>query len=415
LTSAPLDLGEVPADDILDALDLAPEGPSLAFLERLFHRFNARVPFETASKIVRNADVPDPAEKPRVPEVFWRDFLVSGTGGTCYPRVAAFDALVSRLGFATRKALGRVEKDFDHASLFVSLPEREWIADVGFPLPALLPAGGGEVETETATLSVSESGRGLSVRFLSGVPGGPRRLDIFRESVSEEEFLALWRKTFHPDSKFLKNVSLYRRDAHRVLTFSRGEARVDDLHSRTRIPLAVDRARRLAEIFGIAEEVLVRAFSIAGDPDPEIGDARITAYLSVEIEPRRAFQAIATAEGWRELMSGVADIVALQRTDAGWRARLAPPGVPDAGFEEEIALDSDRLALSIVRRYPDGAAASSGYRAESSEGETYLVREAILSGPREDLLKNDYARGRLAGTLAVDLLAWARLTGLGPE
>jgi hypothetical protein len=42
------------------------------------------------------------------------------------------------------------------------------------------------------------------------------------------------------------------------------------------------------------------------------------------------------------------------------------------------------------------------------EDETWLVREAVLSGAREDLLKNDSARGRMAGTLAVDLLAWSR-------
>lgn len=49
------------------------------------------------------------------------------------------------------------------------------------------------------------------------------------------------------------------------------------------------------------------------------------------------------------------------------------------------------------------------FRAEVRNGETWLVREAVLSGAREDLLVNDSARGRLAGTLAVDLLAWSRL------
>jgi hypothetical protein len=37
------------------------------------------------------------------------------------------------------------------------------------------------------------------------------------------------------------------------------------------------------------------------------------------------------------------------------------------------------------------------------------VREATLSGRRQDLLRNDSLRGRLAGALAVDLLAWARM------
>jgi arylamine N-acetyltransferase len=391
-------------EDVLDGLELSAEEPSHRYLERLFGRFNARVPFETASKILRDADVSNPAEKPRVPDVFWNDFLESGTGGTCYARVAAFDALISRLGFSTRKALGRVLADFDHAALFVALGQGEWIADVGFPLPALLPAGGGEVETEIAALSAAQTDRGIGVRFVSGVPEGPRRLEIFRDAVSDDEFAERWRKTFQPDSKFLTAVSVQRRDGPRVLTFACGEVRVDDLHSRTRIPLCGDRPRRLAEILGIDEEVLRRAFSRAGDPEPEIRDARITAYLSAETDPDRAFVPIASADGYRRLMEGVADV-----TGEGWRLRLSPPGTPAAGFEEEVTPDPDRRALEIRRRYDDGRIVSFSLRVELRDGVTYLVREVVLSGAREDLLVNDSARGRMAGTLAADLLGWARL------
>ncbi|HZI65130.1 MAG TPA: arylamine N-acetyltransferase [Thermoanaerobaculia bacterium] len=393
-------------EDVLDALELPREEPSHRYLERLFHRFNARVPFESASKILRDADVSDPAEKPRVPDVFWTGFLDEGTGGTCYARVAAFDALVSDLGFTTRKALGRVERDFDHAALVVATEVGEWIADVGFPLPALLPVGGGEVETEIAALSATETERGLIVRFLSGVPDGPRRLEIFRAPVSEDEYLTLWRKTFRPDSKFLRNVSLHRRDATRVMTFARGEVRIDDLHTRTRIPLVGDRPARLAELFDVDADVLRRALSITGDPDPESADARITAYLSVESPPDAAFAALGTPDGYRRLLEGVAEV-----TGEGWRLRLSPAGAPQAGFDEEITPDPEGRALDIRRRYADGREVRLAFRIEEREGATYLVREATLSGAREDLLRNDSARGRMAGTLAVDLLAWSRTLG----
>jgi arylamine N-acetyltransferase len=393
-------------EDVLDGLELSAEEPSHRYLERLFGRFNARVPFETASKILRDVDVFDPAEKPRVPDVFWSDFLESGTGGTCFARVAAFDALLSGLEFSTRKALGRVLFDFDHAALFVALDGGEWIADVGFPLPSLLPGGGGEVETEVAALSAAPTDRGIGVRFVSGVPEGPRRLEIFRDTVSDEQFAERWRKTFRPDSKFLSSVSIHRRDGPRVQTFARGEVRVDDLHSRTRIPLLGDRPRRLGEIFGIEEEILRKAFSLAGNPDPEIRDARITAYLSAETDPDRAFDPIATADGYRRLMEGVADV-----TGEGWRLRLSPPGTPAAGFEEVVMPDPARRALEIRRHYDDGRIVSLALRVELRDGITYLVREVVLSGAREDLLINDSARGRMAGTLAADLLGWARLIG----
>jgi N-hydroxyarylamine O-acetyltransferase len=391
-------------EDVLDGLELSAEEPSHRYLERLFGRFNARVPFETASKIVRDSNVPNPAEKPRVPDVFWSDFLESGTGGTCYARVAAFDALLSSLGFSTRKAFGRVLADFDHAALFVSLGGREWIADVGFPLPALLPAGGGEVETEIAALSAAETPRGIGVRFVSGVPEGPRRLEIFRDAVFDDDFLARWRKTFRPDSRFLTAVSVQRRDGPRVVTFAQGEVRIDDLHSRTRIPLFGDRPRRLAEVFGIDEEILRRAFSRVGNPDPGIRDARITAYLSVGTDPDIAFAALATPGGYRRLMEGVADVAG-----EGWTLHFSPPGTSEAGFEEEVTPDPDGRELAVRRRYADGRIVPFSLRVEVRDGVTYLVREVVLSGAREDLLVNDSARGRMAGTLAADLLGWARL------
>ena len=391
-------------DDVLDALELPREEPSHRYLERLFHRFNARVPFESASKILRNADVADPTEKPRVPDVFWSDFLESGTGGTCFARVAAFDALATDLGFATRKAFGKVEKDFDHAALVVTAEGKEWVADVGFPLPALIPVSGGEVETEIAELAATETERGLLIRFVSGVPDGPRKLEVFRAPVSEEEYLALWRKTFRADSRFLTNVSLFRLETARKVTFARGEVRVDDLHTRTRIPIAGDRPAKLAELFGVDVEVLRRALAITGDPDPESPDARITAYLSVEATPDEAFAALATPDSYRRLLEGVAEV-----TGEGWRLSLSPPGAPQAGFEEEVTPDPEERALAIRRRYADGREIRLSYRVEERDGVTYLVREAVLSGAREDLLKNDSARGRLAGTLAVDLLAWTRL------
>ena len=121
----------LPVDDILEALELPRAEPGAGYLERLFTRFNDRVPFETASKILRDREVADPADKPRWPEVFWADHLESGTGGTCFARVAAFGALLTDLKFPTRKLLGNVLSDFDHAASQawgVFLPERRYSA-----------------------------------------------------------------------------------------------------------------------------------------------------------------------------------------------------------------------------------------------------------------------------------------------
>src|SRR5262245_31665869 len=149
----------IPTDDILESLDLSRAEPGIGFLDALFRRFNAQVPFENATKILRDRDVADAAAKPRTPEIFWADHLELGSGGTCFARVAAFDALLTDLGFRTRKRLGRVERDFDHAGLLVesATPAGEVLADVGFPLPALIPPGVERLETALAELSIART------------------------------------------------------------------------------------------------------------------------------------------------------------------------------------------------------------------------------------------------------------------
>ena len=70
----------IPTDEILEALELPRSEPGIGYLQALFARFNERVPFESASKIVRNTAVDRLEEKSRTPEVFSSDHLESGAG-----------------------------------------------------------------------------------------------------------------------------------------------------------------------------------------------------------------------------------------------------------------------------------------------------------------------------------------------
>jgi arylamine N-acetyltransferase len=406
----------LPTDEILEALELPRSEPGIGYLQALFARFNERVPFESASKIVRNADVPRLEEKARTPDVFWSDYLAAGAGGTCFARVAAFEALLSELQFVSRFALGRVQADFDHAALRVALDGREWIADVGFPLQALLSGEAPEIEeieTPRGSLRVTPGARGRRVEILGGVPEGPRELEIFSAPVSEVEFLEKEKKTWRPDSKFLTSVVLHREKDGRAVSFASGEIRVDDRHSRTRLPLAAPRVPALEEQFGVSRELLQRAFAIAGDPEPEIASAEVDVYLEVDASAEAAFDTIATVEGYRGLMEGVARVVKEEPMGEGWRVRLTPPAAAgdepaqtqteSAAIDEEITPDRASLALRVRRGSRD-----SFYQAVERGGRTFLLRRLVLDGARPDLLRNDSLRGRFAGTLAVDLLAWAR-------
>jgi hypothetical protein len=398
----------IPVDEILDDLDLPGAEPGPGYLERLFLRFNDRVPFENASKIVRHAAVSDPAEKPRLPEIFWRDRLEFGSGGTCFERVRAFDALLAELGFRTRLALGRVQKDGDHAALIVDVAGQDWICDVGFPLPALLPARSGRVETGHGPLAVEATEAGWRVDFEGGVPLGIRGLDIFRDSVSPEAFDERWRASFGDAANFLSEVVLGRLFENRRVSFVRGAVRVDDLHSRTHLPLSAPRAPVLEELFGMDASVVASALSLAGDPEPVPPSAGIDVYLESPAPAAEAFDAVATPEGYGRLLEGVADTTTERTGPRSWRARLSAPGIGGpAGavvIEESVEADPESRTLSVRRK-----TGSSQFSVEERQGEPWLVRRASLDGPRTELLRNDSLRGRLAGALAVDLLAWARL------
>ena len=399
----------IPVEEILEALDLPAAPPGIGYLRTLFARFNARVPFESASKILRHAAVADADEKPRTPDVFWSEHIESGTGGTCFARAAAFDALLGALKFQRRLALGRVQSDFDHLALRVTLEGEEWIADVGFPLPALLRGVEEEIETPYGGLRVTPGARGWRVELLGGVPEGPRELEVFKAPVTSAEILHHWRRTFRPASRFLTGVALRREKEGRVVSFAGGEIRVDDLHSRTRVPLAAPRSAALEEQFGVERGLLERALAITGDPEPDLSDAEVSVYLETGASPGEAFDAIASPGGYRGLMEGVARVAGEEPAGKGWRLRLLPPATgeadpPGAAIEEEIIPDPEGRSLRVRR-----GSRESFYEALERGGRTFLVRRLRLDGPRPDLLRNDSLRGRFAGTLAVDLLAWARL------
>jgi hypothetical protein len=392
-------------DEILEDLELLRAAPGLGFLERVFLRFNERVPFENVSKIVRDAEVRELSEKPRRPEVFWREHLELGAGGTCFARVAAFEWLISELGFHARPVLGRVESDFDHAALLVALGAGEWICDVGFPLPALLPASPGEIETVSSTLAVSPTERGLRVDFRGAAPLGPAGLEIFTGRVPREEVDERWRQTFRSGSKFLSGVYARKTLPGRVLSFARGELRIDDRHSRARAPLPAPRPIRFAELFDLDRELVERAFAIAGDPEPEIRDPRIDVFLETACGPDEAYAAIGSSAGYSRLMKGVGSISVLEEDERSWRLRIGSGGELEArALEDRVAADGELRRLSVWR-----GSRESSFAVEVRNGRTFLIRGSRMTAPIEELLRNDSVRGRLAGTLALDLLAWARL------
>ena len=198
--------------------------------------------------------------------------------------------------------------------------------DVGFPLPAILPARPGRTATAQGELEVAATARGFRVIFLEGVPETPRQIEIHVAPVAQERFAVLWRQTSGQNSRLLGDVCLRRDLGNRVVSFAAGEVRVDDLHSRLCVPLPAPHEAALSELFGIDAAILSGAFAEVADVVGDAGEnARLTAYLETDAGPERAFAAIATQEGYRRLLAGVADVTVVQETPEGYRLALSAP------------------------------------------------------------------------------------------
>jgi len=282
------------------------------------------------------------------------------------------------------------------------------IADVGFPLPALLPAAPAFVETPTVALRVEPSPAGFEIAFEGGIPEGTRSISIFTDPVPAELYDRLWRETFRPGGPFVQEVSLRRDLGHRILSFARGEVRVDDLCSRLRVPVLGARPPALAALFDLDEELLARALALAGDPAPAAGHTTLTAFLESGASASSAYEAIGSPSGYRRLLEGVGRVDDLRETPGGFRLTLSAAPGEAAALDEDVSLDPVARRVAVVRRSAAGEQRSS-YRAVERGGKATLQREAVWPGAREELLRQDGLRGRLAGSLALDLLAWSRL------
>jgi N-hydroxyarylamine O-acetyltransferase len=199
----------------------APTSPDLAALTELMACHMQTVPFENLDVM---AGMPRPLSTNGVLQKIAADFR----GGFCYELNEAFRALLDHLGFAVHRIEARVWQPinqrfgapFDHLALVVSLPQGNFLVDVGFGdsnrSPMRLPAD--------RTRDVSGEYR------LAPLPEGYLRLsshsqDLYEMTLAEqplEAFAPMCR--YHqtsPESIFSKGLICTRATAMGRITVSR--------------------------------------------------------------------------------------------------------------------------------------------------------------------------------------------------
>jgi arylamine N-acetyltransferase len=194
---------------VLNHLGVEQEPPSLAALDRLVAAYVRRVPWESASRIVRRAEVEALHERPRWPETFWAEALAQGTGGTCFESNYAFFDLLRLLGYSAVLTINNMRDAIGcHTALVVSLEGAPYLVDVGLPLYIPIPLNPAQVtqrESLFHTYPVTPQG---SARFLVERDRHPRPdcFTLVGLPVTEADYRAATIADYDEDGLFLDRV-----------------------------------------------------------------------------------------------------------------------------------------------------------------------------------------------------------------
>src|SRR5512144_17491 len=113
-------------DQILAYLSCPRKPPSVRYLNRLIRAYIRRVPWESASRIVKRHTTPETIRCPRWPEEFWMEALSKGTGGTCFENNLAFFTLLNTLGFHGYLTINdMLDKRACHTAIIISLQRQK--------------------------------------------------------------------------------------------------------------------------------------------------------------------------------------------------------------------------------------------------------------------------------------------------
>jgi N-hydroxyarylamine O-acetyltransferase len=230
------------------------DAPALHTLRDLMTRHQQIVPFE-------NLDIVNGRAPPLCTAGVLDKVVVRRRGGFCYELNEAFGALLIHLGFSVRRIEARVWSEarqefgapFDHLALIVSLPEGEFLVDVGFGdnnrTPMRLPEDTLTDISGTYSLAptsdqlwrLSRAGRPLYVMALKDQP------------LSAFELMYRYHKS-SPESVFSKGLICTKATPSGRVTLSRDRLIIVAGGQRTET-LISDRAQVLKEHFDILDDL----------------------------------------------------------------------------------------------------------------------------------------------------------------
>lgn len=264
----PFTLDEQQVDAILAHLQVERHEPELAFLDALIDAYGRRVPWESASRIVRRDELGDPEACPRWPEHFWAEAQARGTGGTCFESNLAFFTLLQALGFHGYLTINNMLETIGcHTAIIIRLHGQPYLVDAGYPILCAMPLDPRQ-PTQRRTryldyrVSPTDNGQYLVENWPHPKPYMFHLIDV---PVDESTYVGATTADYGPGGLFLDHViirrnvdgDVWRFDGNSVPPvlerFHDGERYVTDVSERT--------AEQVGNHFGIDAELLAAAFS----------------------------------------------------------------------------------------------------------------------------------------------------------
>jgi N-hydroxyarylamine O-acetyltransferase len=229
------------------------DAPALHTLRDLMTRHQQIVPFE-------NLDIVAGRTSPLSTAGVLDKLINRRRGGFCYELNEAFGALLTHLGFSLRRIEARVFSEasrtfgapFDHMALIVSLPEGEFLVDVGFGdnnrTPMRLPED--TLTDISGAYSLAQTAE--QAWLLSRAERPLYEMNLRQQPLSAFEPMYRFHQS-SPESAFSKGLICTKATPSGRITLSRDRLIIVAGAERTETEVS-DRARVLREYFDIAAD-----------------------------------------------------------------------------------------------------------------------------------------------------------------
>lgn len=266
------------AEDVLAWLGVPPPaGPvSATWLDTLVAACAQRVPWESASRIVRRASHTEDGDCVVSPETFWEQARTQGLGGTCFESNAALAALLQALGLEPTFTFNDMPPcTACHTALIVPAAGVRLMLDIGFPVHAALPLPAAGAVSHVATRWGTFTARAMPPdRFaIEQWPHPkPQAFELVDRPICAAAYAAATSADYGIAGLFLDRVIVKKVVAGDVWRFASGERPwvLERFHAGTRMTLALpsttnEAASRLSAHFGMDHRTLRRALDLCAE------------------------------------------------------------------------------------------------------------------------------------------------------